>query len=237
MSGTSLYTFQWKRNMEQGIIKDQYPGLRTEYVTPHVCKNCLAHIADDWVVCPECGAPTGMDMRNPPPPEQHKKSCDKCRKYRPSDDFKSLVCTEGLPAEKAEQCEHFASRYITYPIQVDRIEVKQVTHLHKPCLVRIRPCNCDKTFLGFLCGDMGDSPMASYSDKERTLQISIMQNPAIFVPELMRVVWGYESWWAPIRSQEELSEITDDIIQAQWYVQLAKRLLDKADCEQNVEAR
>ena len=210
-----------------GLLKDQYPGLRTEYVTPHVCGNCLAHIADDWAVCPECGAPTGLYEREPKPVINEPRSCDRCRRYRPSDDFKSFICTEGLQQEDAEKCEHFISRFIEYPITVDRIETRGNVHLHRPCLVRIRPCGGEKTYLGFLCGDMDDSPMASYSPKERTLSISVMSNPAIFVPELMKVVWGCESWWSPIRSAEELSDITDDAIESQWYVQLAKAMFEK----------
>lgn len=42
------------------VIKDILPGLRTEYVTPHVCARCMEHIADDWEYCPYCGEPTGL---------------------------------------------------------------------------------------------------------------------------------------------------------------------------------
>lgn len=40
---------------EPKIFKDCCPGLRTEWETPHQCKNCMCHISDDWSFCPECG--------------------------------------------------------------------------------------------------------------------------------------------------------------------------------------
>ena len=42
------------------VRKNRLPGLRTEYVTPHVCARCMEHIADDWEYCPYCGEPTGL---------------------------------------------------------------------------------------------------------------------------------------------------------------------------------
>ena len=42
------------------VIKEILPGLRTEYVTPHICARCMEHIADDWEYCPYCGELTGL---------------------------------------------------------------------------------------------------------------------------------------------------------------------------------
>lgn len=52
--------------------------------------------------------------------------------------------------------------------------------------------------------------------------MKIYTNPAIFVPDLNRVVWGMESWWGPIESKEKLHQITDEDISNVWYVKAAK---------------
>lgn len=45
------------------LFRNQYVGLKTEYETPHVCGNCMEHIAADWSFCPECGEPTGITAK------------------------------------------------------------------------------------------------------------------------------------------------------------------------------
>lgn len=47
--------------MGKTLIRGQNPGLTTTYITPHICGACGSHIAEDWVFCPECGTPTGLD--------------------------------------------------------------------------------------------------------------------------------------------------------------------------------
>ena len=49
-----------------------------------------------------------------------------------------------------------------------------------------------------------------------------MTNPAIFVPELKKIIYGCESWWGTINNQDDLSDlnISDDDIQNTWYVKL-----------------
>jgi hypothetical protein len=52
-------------------------------------------------------------------------------------------------------------------------------------------------------------------------------NPAIFVPELNKVIFGYESWWSEITTEEELNNvITDHTIENVWYVKLLKSMLN-----------
>lgn len=50
--------------MSEPLMKNQYIGLKTIYHTPHICGNCLEHIGDNWLYCPECGTPTGITAQD-----------------------------------------------------------------------------------------------------------------------------------------------------------------------------
>ena len=64
----------------------------------------------------------------------------------------------------------------------------------------------------------------SYDKDEQMLSISNMYNPAIFVPEINEVVFGYESWWSLINSSEDIEDITNDDISNVWYVKMLNNL-------------
>lgn len=49
----------------------------------------------------------------------------------------------------------------------------------------------------------------------------------IFVPDLMKVVLGVESWWDTIDKPEDLKQITDVDIQNVWYVKALKEMAQK----------
>ncbi len=54
-------------------------------------------------------------------------------------------------------------------------------------------------------------------------------NPAIFVFDLKKVIYGYESWWGEIKSEEDFRKITDLDINNLWYVKALKELLKKEE--------
>ena len=56
-----------------------------------------------------------------------------------------------------------------------------------------------------------------------------IRNPAMFVPEIGKVIWGAGSWWKIINSVEEFREITNEDINNTWYVQLARAMEKKED--------
>jgi hypothetical protein len=86
-----------------------------------------------------------------------------------------------------------------------------------------RPEHGKKTYLGFLIGDVATS--INVSIQGDTLNVGYgLTNPAIFVPELRTVIYGYESWWGAVKTPEQLAEITDETIQQQWYVQLLQNM-------------
>lgn len=98
-------------------------------------------------------------------------------------------------------------------------------------LVKIRPCGDEyknKTYLGFLLGDVATS--IGFGIKDGKINLSFAgHNPGIFIPELGKVVYGYESWWGEIEDEKEFSEISDSDIQNVWYVKLWKALQENKD--------
>jgi hypothetical protein len=98
--------------------------------------------------------------------------------------------------------------------------------------VSVRPCSEDdgkKTFLGIFLGDLFTmDPLVAYDTRNGQLRIvAAKTNPAMFVPDLGRIVWGYESWWGEIESPDQLRQITDEDIQNVWYVKAMEQMTKK----------
>lgn len=138
--------------------------------------------------------------------------------------------------QDCDGCPDYKSRYIEFPIEVDKIvygeEDKGYNSRNCGRLVKVRHCDSEKTYLGIHLGDLPVSTYVTYKDRE--LKVSQMINPAIFVPELSRVVYGCESWWGFIDSMDELSDITDEDIQSQWYVKLLQDYICKGEKKDEV---
>jgi len=84
----------------------------------------------------------------------------------------------------------------------------------------------DKTYLGIYLGDLL-APMPSYALVNATNELKVIigrYNPAMFVPDISKVIWGYESWWGPIKNAGHLHKITDEDISNVWYVKALKQL-------------
>lgn len=138
--------------------------------------------------------------------------------------------------EKCEACSLFKSRYIEFPIQVNETVHekpeynKDTWHGKMGSLVKIRPCGEEyenKTYIGFYLGDLPLCTLGRYDEKKGVYKVELMNNPAIFVPKLGKIIFGCESWWGVIKSIEEIKDITDDDISKVWYVKLAKALKEK----------
>jgi hypothetical protein len=85
----------------------------------------------------------------------------------------------------------------------------------------------NKTFLGVLLGEMAVSQACSFDQATGTLKVDrCMFNPMIFIPEKNTVVFGYESWWGTIKTEDQLRQITDVDIQNIWYVKALKQISD-----------
>jgi hypothetical protein len=88
--------------------------------------------------------------------------------------------------------------------------------------VRVRPCDPelkDRTFFGIYLGDLALGVIYEMNRESGLAHARwSWHNPAIWVPSLGRIVMGMGSWWGLIKSEEDLKEITDDVIQDVWYV-------------------
>ena len=158
----------------------------------------------------------------------------KCKFSFPSlTDINIINCKKCDYKEKnkseCETCDMFKSRYIEYPITVSKIENKEISFdgLGHECgtLVKIRPCAKEynnKTFVGIYLGDLPIGISSSYNEETQILTNRAFSNPAIFVPELKKIIFGAESWWGEIKPGEDVSDITDEDINNQWYVQMLK---------------
>ena len=122
---------------------------------------------------------------------------------------------------------------IQFPITVNSVEVRKPYSLHKVGgLAKVRPCGDEyagKTYLGIFLGDLPDGAYATYNEESGVITVGCSGNPAIFVPELNKIIWGCESWWSRIESQDAFKEISDADIQNTWYVKMLHELASKED--------
>jgi hypothetical protein len=95
-------------------------------------------------------------------------------------------------------------------------------------LVKVRPCAEEfenKTFLGIYMGDYGRSVGCTLNRETLVLDIDVSgHNPTIWIPSMRRVVYGFDSWWGILRSEEDLRQITNENIDGIWYVQALRAL-------------
>lgn len=120
---------------------------------------------------------------------------------------------------------------IQYPITVEKITFSEPYSLYKQGgLAKVRPCGDeyeDKTYLGFFLGELPTSSIARFSPNTGELTVGTVGNPAIFVPALNKIIYGYESWWSRIESEDDLKDISDSDIQNQWYVKAFRDFMRK----------
>lgn len=124
------------------------------------------------------------------------------------------------------------SRKMEYPIEVRGIHWRDgdqffiASRTGETQWVSVRPCgdgHNGKTYLGINIGDISLSMSAQYHRETGVLALSsTMHNPAIFVPELGRLVFGCESWWGEIAGPDDLKQISDADIDNVWYVRMLK---------------
>jgi hypothetical protein len=141
---------------------------------------------------------------------------------------KEKVCEDFFAEILGEPLEHFK-----YPITIHGItysEVGVVDHSRKNVgrFVAVRPCDehlKNKTFLGIYVGDIALQAGVSFHPETGILEVQhILHNPAIWVPELKRIIFGCGSWWEVLKAPEDLKQITDADIDGIWYVQALKSL-------------
>lgn len=107
--------------------------------------------------------------------------------------------------------------------------------------VCVRPCGAeykDKTYLGVLLGAVPLGTSVGFNRETGQLMIRDgHRNPAIYIPDLKKIVLGCESWWGAIKSPEGLKQITDADINNVWYVRALKELSEKLEKEKADETK
>lgn len=142
--------------------------------------------------------------------------------------------------EFAKGFKEFCDRYknIEYPLEVKDIQFSNF----KPTnyfrcetggLVSIRPCKEEKSYIGFMLGEITIGANASFDTKEDAVHIAPHRNVAILVPSLKRIVLGSESWWKKIESEEDMEGISNEEIQNVWYVKVLEGILKKEEVVNN----
>lgn len=124
-------------------------------------------------------------------------------------------------------------------VKLEKIEIAnshetlKASHIPDSCkpgtMVAVRPCAeeyAKKTFLGMYLASAPTGFIGHQIGEKIVLRMTDYTNPAIYIPELDIIVWGYESWWGEIKSEKELKQITDESIQNIWYVKALKQLED-----------
>lgn len=131
-----------------------------------------------------------------------------------------------------EECDKFESKYIEYPLTINGIENEPIntepflTNAKCGDLCEIKPCAKEydeKSYIGFYIGNLPINIHSTFDLKTKILKNTTMTNPAIFVPELKKIVYGCESWWRKIESVEDFKGISEEDIDNTWYVKLLKK--------------
>lgn len=175
--------------------------------------------------------------------DETKKNCNSCKfsRFERCETLKNNEEYQGLPnnilgMEKLEFkenfiCDCYKSMYIEFPIEVSGINRDTgsfgLRARDAGKFVKIRPCSEEhsgKTFLGLYLGELPIDFSISHNPDSKELNVRFMTNPGIFVFDLNKIVYGCESFWAIVKSDDDLKEITQANIDNIWYVKALKAL-------------
>lgn len=142
-----------------------------------------------------------------------------------------------LMANFAEEMEKHAKRYtieheIVWPLEVSGVMVRGKMYgdgRTDACkvgqMVMVRMCDTTKaTHLGIYLGEFPMQLIHQYDKETKRIEVFPHLNPAMLVPKLGRIVWGCQSFWGPIESEDQLRQVTDAEIDDIWYVKALKEL-------------
>lgn len=128
----------------------------------------------------------------------------------------SLIVSHPIDSVKPMKIE-LEAPVSTVHLDSDLIAPRIVAPYHTGEFVSVRPINDNperKSYFGIMLGDM--NILARYGVKDGTLLVKgFLGMPAIFVPELAQLVYGPESHWRTIKSEADLTEISDKDLE-QW---------------------
>ena len=148
-----------------------------------------------------------------------------------NDEFQKMQSREAWDFKKLFVCDDYKSRYIEYPLTISGIEYDTIPQRHYSKEIgrfaKIRPCDSaygGKTYLGLYLGELPTGIGITHNEESGALTVRYNNNPAIFVFEINKIIYGCESWWSFIENEAELNEITDIDIENVWYVKALKSL-------------
>lgn len=128
-------------------------------------------------------------------------------------------------------CDEYDSMFIEYPLEISAINHSSKKGDYKRSstgkFAKIRPCAekyQGKTYLGLYLGELPIGNNISFNPETKELNVSFSTNPAIFVFDLGEIVYGMESWWSLIGTEEDLKDITDEDINSVWYMKALREL-------------
>lgn len=152
-----------------------------------------------------------------------------------------LTDMEAAGVEPDFALETILGRHVEFlrpPFTVHKLEVKSSESGFCPTsqdrvgmFVAVRPCGDEyegETYLGIYLGDMYRGINAGFYRDSGLLSVrSSFANPAMYVPDLRKVIFGAGSWWSEIKSPEDLKKITNEDIDNVWYVRVMKSLSER----------
>jgi len=137
---------------------------------------------------------------------------------------------------------------IEFPITVTEIDCDDNSEaIHEKLLlggkcgdmVAVRPCGKeygDKTYLGVLLGEVAMSVSCRFDAEAGKLTLfQSYHNPAMYVPDLKKVIYGCGSWWGKINNEDDLKQITNQDISNVWYVKAMKALMHDDESKNTTE--
>lgn len=161
---------------------------------------------------------------------------DNCETLKTNEEYKQIVEKTKGEIFNGERfafkdefiCDNYKSRYIEYPLTMTGIDKDiELSCLGKHNIgkfVKIKPCKENKTYLGLFLGELPIDILVSHNEETKILNLSFMDNPAIFVFDLKKIIYGCESWWSVIENEDDLKEITNTDINNQWYIKALQSL-------------
>ena len=145
---------------------------------------------------------------------------------------------EIVTVEDCKNCSNFSSRFIEYPLTIQGIENTPIdtAGTGRSCGVLCEVTLAEeetgeKSYLGIYLGDLPTGIHSTYDPKTGKLSNFAVKNPAIYVFELKRIVYGYESWWRLNNSLDEFKGISMEEIENTWYVRLLRVMQQNSNDE------
>ena len=133
-----------------------------------------------------------------------------------------------VTTDTCRDCDYYDCRNIEYPIDVNGFVYDSENHdddrIGNYCRVFLE--DCKKTYLGIYLGKIPTNPGYHYREKSKKLHIGLIYHIAILVPELKKIVYDTECAWGLISSPEQMTDVTEEELNAEICKRLKENELD-----------